>query len=147
MRPVVSNDGWAHTESDILTLHHYEQSGEKLYSYYDSIEKLAAGCPANPQFLPFADGYKYKGQPIIFSEFGGTAYVRDEASGWGYGCGVKSDEEFLERFGGLISAIKRMNISGYCYTQITDVEQEVNGLLKADRTPKVAIEEIAKRNR
>jgi len=53
----------------------------------------------------------------------------------------------LERFGGLISAIKRMNISGYCYTQITDVEQEVNGLLKADRTPKVAIEEIAKRNR
>ena len=65
----------------------------------------------------------------------------------GYGCGVKSDEEFLERFGGLIAAIKRMNISGYCYTQITDVEQEVNGLLKADRTPKVAIEEIAKRNR
>lgn len=147
MRPVVSNDGWMHAESDILTLHHYEQSGEKLYSYYDSIEKLAAGCPANPQFLPFADGYGYKGQPVIFSEFGGTAYVRDEASGWGYGCGVKSDEEFLERFGGLISAIKRMNISGYCYTQITDVEQEVNGLLKADRTPKVAIEEIAKRNR
>lgn len=147
MRPVVSNDGWMHAESDILTLHHYEQSGEKLYSYYDSIEKLAAGCPANPQFLPFADGYGYKGQPIIFSEFGGTAYVRDEASGWGYGCGVNSDEEFLERFGGLTAAIKRMNISGYCYTQITDVEQEVNGLLKADRTPKVAIEEIAKRNR
>ena len=73
--------------------------------------------------------------------------MRDEASGWGYGCGVKNDEEFLERFGGLTAAIKRMNISGYCYTQITDVEQEVNGLLKADRTPKVAIEEIAKRNR
>ena len=40
-----------------------------------------------------------------------------------------------------------MNISGYCYTQITDVEQEVNGLLLPDRTPKVSVEEIAKRNR
>ena len=54
MRPVVSNDGWAHTESDILTLHHYEQSGEKLLSYYDTSEKLTKGSAGNPQILPFA---------------------------------------------------------------------------------------------
>lgn len=143
MRPVISNDGWVHTKSDILTLHHYEQDGEKLYAMYDSLDKITKGNAGNAQFSPFADGFVYEGQPIVFSEFGGTAYVRDEADGWGYGCGVRSDDEFLERFGGLIDAIRRMNISGYCYTQITDVEQEVNGLLKADRTPKVPLEKIA----
>ena len=108
---------------------------------------LTRGDVCNSQYLPYANGYAYEGQPIVMSEFGGTAYVRDEDAGWGYGCGVKSDEEFLSRFGGLISAIERMHINGYCYTQITDVEQEVNGLLKADRAPKVALSEIAKRNR
>ncbi len=145
-RPVVSNDGWMHAKSDILTLHHYEQDAEKLYSFYDDVKKLTEGDVRNAQYLPYADGYAYEGQPIVMSEFGGTAYVRDEASGWGYGYGVKSDEEFLSRFGGLVNAVERMHISGYCYTQLTDVEQEVNGLLKADRTPKVALSEIAKRN-
>lgn len=143
MRPVVSNDGWMHTKSDILTLHHYEQNGEKLYSIFDSFDKLTKGDVADAHFAPFATGFAYEGQPIVFSEFGGTAYVHDEVNGWGYGCGVRSDEEFLQRFGGLIEAIRRMKISGYCYTQITDVEQEVNGLLKADRTPKVPLEKIA----
>jgi putative hydrolase len=147
MRPVISNDGWMHAKSDILTLHHYEQDGEKLYSFYDDVTKLTRGDVCNSQYLPYANGYAYEGQPIVMSEFGGTAYVRDEDAGWGYGCGVKSDEEFLSRFGGLIGAIERMHINGYCYTQITDVEQEVNGLLKADRAPKVALSEIAKRNR
>ena len=90
--------------------------------------------------------YAYRGQPIVISEFGGTAYVCDEKRGWGYGNGVGGDEEFLSRFGGLIRAIDSLNISGFCYTQITDVEHEVNGLLYEDRTPKVPIEEIAKRN-
>lgn len=146
MRPVVSNDGWSHAKSDILTLHHYEQNGEYLYNMYSNEKKLTDGDVWNSQILPFADGYKYEGQPIIFTEFGGTAYVRDtDGNAWGYGQGVKNDEEFLERFGSLIDAIKRMNISGYCYTQITDVEQEVNGLLTVDRKPKVPVEEIAKR--
>ena len=74
--------------------------------------------------------------------------MRDAKDGaWGYGAGVKNDEEFLSRFASLINAIKKMDISGYCYTQVTDVEQEVNGLLTADRQPKVPVEEIAKRNR
>lgn len=148
MRPVISNDGWMHAQSDILTLHHYEQDGDTLYSFYDSLEKLTQGTTSSKQYLPYAQGYSYRGQPIVFSEFGGTAYVSDEEKGcWGYGNGVKSAEEFLERFGSLIAAIKKMNLSGYCYTQITDVEQEVNGLLRSDRTPKLPVQEIAKRNR
>ena len=65
--------------------------------------------------------------------------------GWGYGSAVSSDEEFLERFDSLIDAIKRMNISGYCYTQLTDAEHETNGLLLEDCAPKVPLAEIAKR--
>ena len=71
--------------------------------------------------------------------FGGTAYVRDEANGWGYGNGVKTDEEFLARFGSLIDAIRKMDISGFCYTQVTDVEQEINGLYTYSRKPKFDI--------
>ena len=146
MRPVISNDGWEHAESDILTLHDYEQDGEKLHARYNSLKKITEGSSENEQPLPYAAGYAYRGQPVIISEFGGTAYVCDEKRGWGYGNGVGGDEEFLSRFEGLIRAIDSLNISGFCYTQITDVEHEVNGLLYEDRTPKVPIAEIAKRN-
>lgn len=135
MRPVISNDGWQHTKSDILTLHHYEQNGKRLLHYYDNEKKLTEGYCGNVQLLPFAEGYGYEGQPIIFTEFGGTHYAHDK--GWGYGASVHSDKEFLERFSSLIKAIESMDISGYCYTQLTDVEQETNGLLTADRKPKV----------
>lgn len=147
MRPVISNDGWEHAKSDILTLHDYEQDAEKLRSYYDSLTKLTQGNAGNPQPIPFSDGYFYCGQPIIISEFGGTAYVRDEKRGWGYGNGVSGDEEFLTRLGELIGAIDSLGISGFCYTQITDVQQEVNGLLYEDRSPKVPLSEIAARNK
>lgn len=141
MRPVISNDGWYHAKSDILTIHHYEQNSGRLTHLYDSREKLTDGYFGNSQLLPFAEGFKYEGQPIIFTEFGGTHYARDE--GWGYGASVHTDEEFLERFCSLIKAVESMDISGYCYTQLTDVEQETNGLLTADRAPKVPMEKIA----
>ncbi len=147
MRPVISNDGWMHAKSDILTLHHYEQDGKKLYANYCDLEKLTRGSIEGGQHLPFADGYVYEGQPIVMSEFGGTAYVgQTDDVCWGYGNGVANDEEYITRLQGMVDAIRDMHISGYCYTQITDVEQEVNGLLRADRTPKVALEEIRKIN-
>ena len=141
MRPVISNDGWVHVKSDILTLHHYEQSADRLLHFYDSERKLTEGCGGTSQFLPFAEGFRYNGQPIIFTEFGGTHYSRDE--GWGYGASVHNEEEFLERFCSLIRAVEKMDISGYCYTQLTDVEQETNGLLTADRKPKADLIKIA----
>ncbi len=147
MRPVISNDGWMHAKSDILTIHHYEQDGDRLYSYYNDLSKLTEGNINGYQHLPFADGYSYEGQPIIMSEFGGTAYTGETNDVcWGYGNGVADDSEYIGRLTGLVNAVNRMNISGYCYTQITDVEQEVNGILRADRTPKVSLENIRKIN-
>lgn len=143
-RPVITNDGWEHTVSDILTIHHYEQDGEKLHSYFDSIDKCHASKWTNHDRGAFAEGYGYNGQPIIISEFGGTAFVSDTVGdNWGYGIGVKNLEEFYQRFASLIDAIDSLPYNcGYCYTQVTDVQQEVNGLLDFDHKSKFDRERI-----
>ena len=137
-RPVVTNDGWEHTISDILTIHHYEQDGAKLHTYFDTVEKCCMDVWQSHHKGAFAKGYSYNGQPIIISEFGGTAFVRDTTgTNWGYGTGVNDYEEFYARFASLIDAIDSLPYScGYCYTQVTDVQQEVNGLLDFDHKSK-----------
>ena len=139
-RFVITNDGWDHTLSDILTIHHYHQNGEELYSFYDSRDHALQDDYKGHYMHVIANGYKDQGQPIIFSEFGGTAFIKNTHDGnWGYGIGVKDDEEYLERLNGLFSALQRMEYSsGYCYTQVSDVEQEVNGLLNHEHKPKIA---------
>ncbi|MHA6528829.1 glycoside hydrolase family 2 protein [Paenibacillus sp. BAC0078] len=145
-RPVVTNDGWEHTISDILTLHDYVERGEDLYETYKDKDAITGNSGTyNEWKFAFAQGYSYKGQPIIISEYGGIAFKSEH--GWGYGNQVDSEEAFLERFGSITRAIKAIPfISGYCYTQITDVQHEVNGLLTEDRKPKVALEKIREIN-
>ncbi|MDB4866438.1 MAG: glycoside hydrolase family 2 [Cohnella sp.] len=145
-RPVVVNDGWEHTISDILTLHDYEESGAAFHKRYADMARITGNEISHSNFkFPLAPGYEYRGQPIIISEFGGIAFKTDQ--GWGYGNQVDSDEAFLERFRNITQAIKdNDNICGYCYTQVTDVQQEVNGLLKEDRQPKISLERIKEIN-
>ncbi|WP_019910914.1 glycoside hydrolase family 2 protein [Paenibacillus sp. HW567] len=145
-RPVITNDGWEHTISDILTLHDYMERGDDLYETYKNKDAITGSCGTyNEWKFAFAQGYSYKGQPIIISEYGGIAFRSEH--GWGYGNQVDNEEAFLERFGRLTAAIKAIPfISGYCYTQITDVQHEVNGLLTEDRKPKVAPEKIREIN-
>ncbi|MFY0762315.1 sugar-binding domain-containing protein [Metabacillus dongyingensis] len=141
-RPVIVNDGWEHTVSDIISLHDYEEHGEVFLKRYQNKDKILNNeMPHNDHKYAFADGYEYKGQPVIISEYGGIAFKDD--SGWGYGNQVDTEEEFLKRFRSITDAIKEIPyISGYCYTQTTDVQQEINGLLKEDRTPKIQLEKI-----
>lgn len=143
-RPVISNDGWEHTESDLLTIHQYEQNAKKFIENY-SFEQTTSGSPLNSR-KPFCKRYKYAGQPILFTEFGGCSFKRDlTADAWGYGAAVESRREFAERIDSLISAIESMDFCcGWCYTQLTDVQQEVNGLLTEDRRPKLPIADIEK---
>lgn len=145
-RPVITNDGWEHTVSDILTLHDYVERGEDLYeAYKDKNSITGSGGAYNEWKFAFAQGYSYKGQPIIISEFGGIAFKSEQ--GWGYGKQVDTEEAFLERFSSITGAITAIPfISGYCYTQLTDVQHEVNGLLTGDRKPKVALEKIRQVN-
>ncbi len=146
-RPVIGNDGWAHTFTDILTVHQYAQDAEKLYSMYADIQKIAEGDPRTGTQFAMAKGWEYAGQPVVLSEFGGTAFRADEqGEAWGYGSAVRDEAEYAARLRALFAAAKKMPLVGYCYTQLTDVQQEVNGLLKEDRMPKIALEEIRKIN-
>lgn len=145
-RPVITNDGWEHTVSDILTLHDYVERGEALYATYKDKDSITGSSGTyNEWKFAFAEGYSYKGQPVIISEYGGIAFQSEH--GWGYGHQVDSEEAFLERFGSLTRAIQAIPfISGYCYTQVTDVQDEVNGLMTAEREPKVPLARIREIN-
>ncbi len=147
-RPVIVNDGWEHTISDIITLHDYEASGaifKQRYSEYKD-EILKAEVYHNRFFAALADGHVYRGQPIIISEFGGIAFDNGE-SGWGYGEKESSVERFIQRFDDITTAIKELPyVCGYCYTQVTDVQQEINGLMDIERNFKIDPEIIKKIN-
>lgn len=138
-RPVIVNDGWEHTVSDIITLHDYEELGGRMYARYtERKEDMLNGKATYNNFrYVFAEGFAYQGQPIIISEFGGIAFSGDE-HGWGYGSMVKGEDEFLARFESVTTAVKKLPyVCGFCYTQLTDVQQEINGLLDEERHFKV----------
>lgn len=147
-RFVISNDGWEHTLSDIITIHNYVSEGHKLSFIYEDIHKVMRNefVKDSHTRLVFADGYSYQQQPIIISEYGGVAFETDH--GWGYGDRVKTKDEFINRLKGLTKAIMDMkDVSGYCLTQLTDVEQEVNGLLNVYRIPKIELKDIKNINK
>ena len=137
-RPVIVNDGWVHTISDIITLHDYEPSGERLLARYADPKKLLTNeVYFNSNYPVFAEGYTYRGQPILISEFGGIA-LNDAQEGWGCGEKVKNKDAFIRRFDEIVTAVKKLPyVCGYCYTQHTDVQQEINGLLDMDRNYKI----------
>ncbi len=60
----------------------------------------------------------------------------------GYQSGEESAEDFYKHLEELMKGIAETESQGYCYTQLTDVQQEVNGLLSADHTPKFEIERL-----
>lgn len=138
-RPVIVNDGWEHTVSDIITLHDYESLGdiirERYLEYKEEI--LSSQIYHNTFKVAFADGYSYKGQPIIISEYGGIAFNNND-KGWGYGEKVNTNDDFIKRFDNLTTSIKEIPyVCGYCYTQVTDVQQEINGLMDLKRKYKI----------
>lgn len=138
-RIVSTNDGFENVQdSDILSIHDYDikLADEFKTKYTGNYDGMV------PQgYALFCDGHKYLGQPVLFTEFGGIAFVSDQKNGaWGYGNGAKDSAELLARLNELITGILSTEFQGYCYTQLTDVQQEVNGLLCADRTPKCSLE-------
>lgn len=142
-RPVISNDGWEHTDSDIIALHNYAENGGQLRSMQEDMERVLRDlkvCGCLPRRV-FAEGAAYRGQPVMLSEYGGIAF--DTGKGWGYGRLVRDEEEYLARLAELTDAIRKMKlVSGFCYTQLTDVQQETNGLLTQDRAYKADPERL-----
>ena len=141
-RLVSGNDGWELTSTDIATVHDYTAWPEQLIPAYASPEQLLSAAPAHR--MVSAQGYDHRGKPMLMTEYGGIAMAKDAGgSNWGYNGPAADEESFLKRFEAITQAFRKMPIfCGYCYTQLTDVFQEVNGLLDMNRNPKASIEKI-----
>lgn len=145
-RPVIDTSGNFHVETDIFDVHDYEQDPELFASHYTKILDgiLEDTIYRNPQLR---DRQKYDGvQPTFVSEYGGIQWSMDKTS-WGYGNAPKTEQEFIERYKGLTTALlDNEYMLGFCYTQLYDVEQEQNGLMTYDRKFKFDPEVIRKIN-
>ena len=143
-RPTITSSGSYPTErTDVHDVHDYEQNPEKLKEYYSEIDK---GIVRDQLMRMNPKRQISKAHlPIFVSEYGGIKWVADEdASSWGYGESVKSEDEFFERLEGLTDALlDNKDIFAYCYTQLTDVEQEKNGVMTYDRRLKFSAEKFA----
>ena len=136
-RLVIDNEGWEHTElTDLFAVHDYARSEELLASRWENALKPGGGLPQRSRAW-LVPGAKYNGSPLYLSEFGGIAYIPSgrqvPPDSWGYSGIEKTAEAALERLRGLYRAVARSPFAGICYTQLTDVEQEINGLLTYDR--------------
>ena len=135
-RPVIDASGGVHFETDMYDVHDYEQDPAVLKERFDKMLDDPAFVP-NPIHQEQLKQNVYKGQPVWVSEYGGTFWNPDEPGGWGYGKTPESEQAFLERFSGLTRVLmQNPRICGFCYTQLTDIEQEQNGLYKYDRSRK-----------
>jgi beta-galactosidase/beta-glucuronidase len=142
-RLVNTNDGWEQVATDIVGIHDYESNKSVLESRYKNWNNIKS-CGVAGKFL-FANGFEYSGEPIIFSEFGGVAIEDGNGDSWGYQDKVCGTEGFIERIAGIMAVIKdSAYLSGFCYTQFSDTQQETNGLLDEERRPKIPISEIRK---
>lgn len=139
-RLVSTNDGFETVNpTDILGVHDYDSETAAHFSKYDG-----GYDGMHPQgFALFADGEFYQGQPVLLSEFGGRALKSDAKDGaWGYSGAAANVAEFLAQLSGILDGVYSRDFQGYCYTQLTDVQQEVNGLLTEDRQPKADLDTL-----
>jgi hypothetical protein len=102
----------------------------------------------------FARGSKYRGQPIVLSEVGGFLAIPPDIPPeqrdvlYRFYDSFERPEELVEKYRDLMKGIGSLPfLAGFCYTQLTDIEQEINGLLTYDRRPKVPAEEFARIHR
>jgi beta-galactosidase/beta-glucuronidase len=150
-RPVIDASGYAHRvpETDVYDSHCYEQDPAAFARTMSGLAEDKPFVNTGPDARPWS--VPYRGQPYFCSEFGGIWWDPEAAqasgsavaSSWGYGERPRTEEEFLERFAGLTGVLlDDPDMFGYCYTQLTDVFQEQNGLYRFDRSVKLDIERI-----
>lgn len=142
-RIISTNDGWENVDaSDIVSVHDYAMTPDGFAVKYDP-DALDTVYPQRRKLL--CNGVSYNGAPVLMTEFGGIA-MKNETNGdnWGYNVGAKDKDEFYSRYGKLIQGIAELYFQGFCYTQLTDAQQEVNGLLDEHHNPKFDVAVIKK---
>ena len=150
-RMVISNDGWEMTKTDICAIHNYNHGNKDEVEKYETYKTDLSTKEAVLHSMPsgkgiYVNGFVHQGEPILLTEFGGIGYKVGEEEGWGY-TSVTNAEDFVHDYRRILEAVYCSKILfGYCYTQLTDVEQEINGLLTFDRKPKCELEKIKQIN-
>lgn len=130
-RPVIDTSGWTHglADPEVMDQHDYDQNPESFRKRWLDDYEVGMLAPA-----PYGAGSGLL--PFFVSEWGGIGWDTG-AAGWGYGNAPKSLDEFYARLEGLTDALlDNALMFGFCYTQLTDVEQERNGMYTYDRQPK-----------
>lgn len=160
-RPCIDASGNFRVLSEVYDIHDYDQNTETFRQRWDSftekIRENGGSIPQDDAFfqdLPWGEHGKgpffqqpYQGQPIFLSEYGGIRWVENTVEGWGYGNAPTTAEEFFARYKGLTEALlQNPEIFGFCYTQLYDIEQEINGLYTYDRKEKFPISIIREIN-
>jgi hypothetical protein len=142
-RPVISNDGWEHAASDIWTIHDYEADPATLAERYGDDARLRTMLSGfGPAGRRMSVGRLDEELPVMLTEFGGVSLKTGDDEAWGYST-ASDAAAFEKQVTAIVRAVERARpLAGFCYTQLTDTGQETNGLLYADRTPKVPIERI-----
>jgi beta-galactosidase/beta-glucuronidase len=144
-RPVIGNDGWESVATDIIGIHDYDDRPDRIAKRYRAEEVLPRLFKRERPGgrLLVLDGEQHTDLPLMLTEFGGIAFARNAQGTWGY-ARADSPQEFARRYRELLDVVRELQLfSGFCYTQFADTYQEANGLLFADRTPKIPIQEIA----
>ena len=142
-RPVIDASGFVHVQTDIFDIHDYEQDPKAFK------EKFAFMCDDPGAYNTHPTRQKYSGQPYFISEFGGIWWSpgNESENQMSYGLRPRSEEEYLVRYEGLVKTLlDHPRICGFCYTQLYDVEQEVNGLYTYERRPKFETSAISRIN-
>jgi hypothetical protein len=145
-RPVIGNDGWESVATDIIGIHDYDDDPRRIARRYRANEILPRLFKRERPGgrLLVLEGQTQAEMPLMLTEFGGIALSRDESRTWGYARSV-SPQDFERRYAELLAVVRNLQmIAGFCYTQFADTYQEANGLLYADRTPKIPFERIAR---
>jgi hypothetical protein len=149
---VIDASGYSHrvAETDVYDSHHYEQDPEAFRALMSGLAKDDPFVNAHESGAPWS--VPYRGQPYFVSEFGGIWWDPEAAAAqsgddrtesWGYGERVRDEEEFHARFAGLTGVLLGdRDMFGYCYTQLTDVFQERNGIYRFDRSTKLDIARV-----
>jgi beta-galactosidase/beta-glucuronidase len=146
-RLVIDNEGWMHTDqTDLFAIHDYTKNGPLLWERYRDLGRKPVRIPDNGR-PALISGYEYNGSPIYLSEFGGIAYIPAghdvPQESWGYAGVEKTEADALERLESIYHGLEHIpQITGICYTQLTDVEQEVNGLMTYNRKPKFDVKKL-----
>ncbi len=152
-RPVLDTSGYSHriAESDVYDSHDYEQDIDKFRATHAGLadEKPYLNTPERRWYDRGGEkamSIPYGGQPYFVSEFGGIWWnpnAKEGEDSWGYGNRPKNLDEFYARFKGLFDVLlDDPKMFGYCYTQLTDVYQEQNGIYTFDRQPKFDMDRI-----